>query len=82
MGSAPFSVSKKWRQEALPPAGVLGAEPLSLMPQHSSCEPAKRCSRAQTVDQGFSTVCKERFPYGKCSFLHITKSSLISVDSF
>ena len=35
------------------PVGVLGAEPLSLMPQHSSREPAKRCSRARAVDQGF-----------------------------
>ena len=26
-------------QEAVPPAGVLGAEPLSLMPQHFPCEP-------------------------------------------
>ena len=46
-------VKKVEVQEALPPAGVLGAEPLSLMPQHSSREPAKRCSRAHAVDQGF-----------------------------
>ena len=35
------------------PAGGLGAEPLSLMPQHFPREPAKRCSRALAADQGF-----------------------------
>ena len=49
----PQVVKKVEVQESLPPAGVLGAEPLSLMPQHSSREPAKRCSRARAVDQGF-----------------------------
>ena len=46
-------VKKVEVQEALPPAGVLGAEPLSLMPQHVPREPAKRCSRALAADQGF-----------------------------
>ena len=54
------------------PAGVLGAEPLSLMPQHSSREPAKRCSRAHAVDQGFfdslivasEEIQERRFLYG------------------
>ena len=40
-------------QEALPPAGVLGAEPLSLMPQHFPREPAKRCVRAMAANQSF-----------------------------
>ena len=39
-------------QEALPPAGVLGAEPLSLMPQHFPREPAKRCFQAMASNQG------------------------------
>ena len=47
-------------QEALPPAGVLGADPLSLMPQHFPREPAKRCFRATTVNQGGSTLCALR----------------------
>nr|DAD76701.1 MAG TPA: hypothetical protein [Siphoviridae sp. ctQJR51]DAD76732.1 MAG TPA: hypothetical protein [Siphoviridae sp. ctQJR51]DAF96533.1 MAG TPA: hypothetical protein [Siphoviridae sp. ctHj524]DAF96564.1 MAG TPA: hypothetical protein [Siphoviridae sp. ctHj524] len=39
-------------QEALPPAGVLGAAPLSLVPQHKySSEPAQRCSRAISANQ-------------------------------
>ena len=37
----------------MPPAGVLGAEPLSLMPQHFPREPAKRGSRVLAADQGF-----------------------------
>ena len=45
-------------QEALPPAGVLGAVPLSLKPQHFSREPAKRCFRAMADNQVFSTVCQ------------------------
>ena len=40
-------------QKALPPAGVLGAEPLSLMPQHFPREPAKRCFRAMAASQEF-----------------------------
>ena len=44
-------------QEALPPAGVLGAEPLRLMPQHFPREPAKRCFRAMAAIRDFSTVC-------------------------
>ena len=40
-------------QEALPPAGILGAEPLSLMPQHFPREPAKRCFQAMAANQGF-----------------------------
>lgn len=40
-------------QEALPPAGVLGAEPLSLVPQRFFREPAKRCSRALAASHGF-----------------------------
>ena len=43
-------------QEALPPAGVLGAEPLSLMPQHFPREPAKRCFRAMAANQGGDTL--------------------------
>ena len=43
-------------QEALPPAGGLGAKPLSLMPQHFPREPAKRCFRAMAASQGFSTL--------------------------
>ena len=50
------AVKKAEVQEALPPAGVSGAEPLSLVPQHFFREPAKRCSRAQAANQGFSTV--------------------------
>ena len=34
-GAKPLSVKKVEVQEALPPAGVIGAEPLTLMPQHS-----------------------------------------------
>ena len=40
-------------QEALPPAGVLGAEPLSLMLQHFPREPAKRCFQAMAANQVF-----------------------------
>ena len=40
-------------QEALPPAGVIGAEPLNLAPQHVSRNPAKRCLRAPTANAGF-----------------------------
>ena len=43
-------------QEALPPAGVLGAEPLSFMPRHLPREPAKRCFQAMAANQGFSTA--------------------------
>ena len=49
----PQLVKKVEVQEALPPAGVLGAEPLSLVPQHFFREPAKRCSRALAANQGF-----------------------------
>ena len=49
----PQAVKKVEVQEALPPAGVLGAEPLSLVPQHFSREPAQRCSRALAVNHGF-----------------------------
>ena len=52
MGSAQI-VKKVEVQEALPPAGVIGAEPLSLMPQRFPREPAKRCSRAMAANQGF-----------------------------
>ena len=45
-------------QEAVPPAGVLGAEPLSLMPQHFPREPAKRCFRAMTANQGLFDTLK------------------------
>ena len=34
------SVKKVEVQEALPPAGVIGAEPLTLVPQHFSRKPA------------------------------------------
>ena len=34
------SVKKLEVQEALPPAGVIGAEPLTLVPQHFSRKPA------------------------------------------
>ena len=40
-------------QEALPPAGVIGAEPLSLVLQHIPRKPAKRCLRAQAANLGF-----------------------------
>ena len=56
-------------QEALSPAGVLGAEPLSLMPQHLPREPAKRCFRAMAANQGFfDTLClaQQGFPYAFC----------------
>ena len=43
-------------QEALPPAGVLGAEPLSLMPQHFPREPAKRCFQTMAANQGGDTL--------------------------
>ncbi len=38
-------------QEALPFAGVLGAEPLSLMQRHFPREPAKRCFRAMAANR-------------------------------
>ena len=38
-------------QEAVPPAGVLGAEPLSLMPQHFPRKPAKRCFQTMAANQ-------------------------------
>ena len=40
-------------QEAVPSAGVLGAESLSLMPKHFSREPTKRRFRTMTANQGF-----------------------------
>ena len=43
-------------QEALSPAGVLGPEPLSLMPQRVPSEPAKRCFRAMAANPFFSTT--------------------------
>ncbi len=43
-------------QETLSPAGVLGAEPLSLMPQHIPREPAKRRFQTMAANQGFPTV--------------------------
>ena len=52
----PQVVEKAEAQEAVPPAGVLGAEPLSLMPQHFHREPAKRCFRATAANQVFLTV--------------------------
>ena len=52
-----FQVAEKVEvQEAVPPAGVLGAEPLSLMPQHFPREPAKRCFQATAAIRFFSTV--------------------------
>ena len=39
-------------QEAPPPAGALGAEPLSLMPQHFPCEQRFAGSRALVANQG------------------------------
>ena len=47
-------------QEAVPPAGGVGAEPLSLMPQHFPREPAKRCFRAMAANQGFFDTLKAR----------------------
>ena len=38
--SGPQSVKKVEVQEALPPAGVIGAEPLTLLPQHFPRKPA------------------------------------------
>ena len=49
----PQSVKKVEVQEALPPAGVIGAEPLTLVPQQFSRKPAKRCLRATTANLGF-----------------------------
>ena len=46
-------------QKALLPAGVLGADPISLMPQHFPRESAKRRSRAMAANQFFSTVCRK-----------------------
>ena len=46
------SVKKVEVQEALPPAGVIGAEPLNLVPQHFSRKPAKRCLRARAANMG------------------------------
>ncbi len=37
---SPQSVKKVEVQEALSPAGVIGAEPLNLVPQHFSRKPA------------------------------------------
>ena len=78
MGRAPFSVPVV---EAGGTASCRGfrAEPLSLMPQHSSCEPAKLFAGAG----GRSRVFRQsvRAPsYMEVLLLHITKSSLISVD--
>ena len=47
------SVKKVEVQEALPPAGVIGAEPLTLVPQHFPRKPAQRCLRAITANSGF-----------------------------
>ena len=47
------SVKKVEVQEALPPAGVIGAEPLALVPQHFPRKPAKRCLRAMAANLGF-----------------------------
>lgn len=47
------SVKKVEVQEALPPAGVIGAEPLTLVPQHFPRKPAKRCLRATAANSGF-----------------------------
>ena len=47
------SVKKVEVQEALPPAGVIGAEPLSLVPQHFPRKPAKRCLRATAANLWF-----------------------------
>ena len=49
----PQSVKKVEVQEALPPAGVIGAEPLTLVPQHFPRKPAQRCLRAITANSGF-----------------------------
>ena len=64
------SVKKVEVQEALPPAGVIGAEPLTLVPQHFSRKPEKRCLRAWAANLGFfdrlkdchwqSSVCQKR----------------------
>ena len=40
-------------QEALSPAGVLGPEPLSLMPQRVPSEPAKRCFQTMAANPFF-----------------------------
>ena len=47
------SVKKVEVQEALPPAGVIGAEPLTLVPQHFPRKPAKRCLRTLADNSGF-----------------------------
>ena len=47
------SVKKVEVQEALSPAGVIGAEPLTLVPQHFPRKPAQRCLRAITANSGF-----------------------------
>ena len=55
------NVKKVEVQEALPPAGVIGAEPLTLMPQHFSRKPAKRCLRATAANLGFFDRLSPRF---------------------
>ena len=66
-GAKPLSVKKVEVQEALPPAGVIGAEPLTLVPQHFFRKPAKRCLRALTANLGFFDRLKkavDKYPIG------------------
>ena len=49
----PQSVKKVEVQEALPPARVIGAAPLTLVPQHFPRKPAQRCLRATAANLGF-----------------------------
>ena len=42
-------------QEALPPAGVIGAESLTLVPQHFPRKPAQRCLRARAANMVFQS---------------------------
>ncbi|MCI6037565.1 MAG: hypothetical protein MR748_06295, partial [Clostridiales bacterium] len=48
----PQSVKKVEVPEARPPAGVFGAEPLTLVPQHFPRKPALRCLRATAANLG------------------------------
>ena len=75
-GNRSQAVKKAEVQEALPPAGVSGAEPLSLVPQHFFREPAKRCSRALAANQGFSTVWGRFLREPVFFFAHTAKKHL------
>ena len=59
---SPAQVAEKAEaQEAVPPAGVLGAPPLNLMPQRFPCEQTQTHARARSLVEGFSTVWQPGF---------------------